>query len=201
MNHKVNNVQQLYIDSEKLYNDCVLKTADTLIDDLSQGINILKGCWEGADAGIQIQNVIEVHNSLVFIRNILAKLARDASSIASRYREIQNANRANLENLPVISINEKQIMSEYSDTRDTINITEEANNGKNKIDTANNNIDGFISEVKRYYNNIIDNWQMGQGREKAVEAFEDFLAKSNNYKNTLSDVSASITDAIKNYSF
>jgi len=123
MNHKVNNVQQLYIDSEKLYNDCVLKTADTLIDDLSQGINILKGCWEGADAGIQIQNVIEVHNSLVFIRNILAKLARDASSIASRYREIQNANRANLENLPVISINEKQIMSEYSDTRDTINIT------------------------------------------------------------------------------
>ena len=67
MNHRVNNVQQLYDDANSLYNNVVLGTADIIINDLSQGITTLKSCWEGKDAGVQIQNVVEVYNAMVFI--------------------------------------------------------------------------------------------------------------------------------------
>ena len=96
MNHKVNSVQSLYDDSVSLYNGVVNGTAVNLINDLNQGIENLKNTWQGKDAGVQIQNVVNVHNSLVGIRNALGQIAVDCSKIASNYREIQNANGAGL---------------------------------------------------------------------------------------------------------
>lgn len=199
MNHKVNNVQQLYDDAMGLYNKVVLQSADNIIGDLNQAINILKSSWEGKDAGIQINNVVEVHNAMVFIRNVLAELAKDSSAIAVNYRQIQNANRANLDSLAPLTTNIKNGIEPYVDNRDTINITAEAMNGKNRLDAANNAIDGFISEVRRYYDVIMENWQMGPGRDKTEQAFGDFMSKSNNYKKILEEVSQSITNALKNY--
>ena len=201
MNHKVNNVGQLYNDASSLYKNVVLGTADTIINDLYQGINALKSSWEGKDAGVQIQNVIEVHNGMVAIRNALAELSKDSSLVAVKYREIQNVNRANLEALSPIAIETKNFTESYSDARDTINITPEANNGKNRIDAANNAIYGFINDVRKYYDMIMSNWQVGTGREKAESAFSEFMGKSNKYKETLAAVSQSITDALKNYQY
>lgn len=205
MNHKVNSVQTLHDDAMALYNNVVIGGADTsaetLINNLNGGIQILKSCWEGKDAGVQIQNVVSVHNALVGIRNALAQLAMDSSKIASNYREIQNANGAGLETLSVINCDTKTVMENYSDTRDTINITPEANNGKAKIDAANNSMDGFISEVSKYYNSIMENWTVGTGRDNAVQAFDSFIANSNQYKETLSEVSTSIATALQNYTF
>ena len=201
MNHKVNNVGQLYNDAASLYKNVVLGTADTIINDLYQGINALKSSWEGKDAGVQIQNVIEVHNGMVAIRNALAELSKDSSLVAVKYRDIQNVNRANLETLTPVSIEHKNFIENYSDARDTINITPEANNGKNRIDAANNAIEGFINDVRKYYDMIMSNWQVGTGREKAESAFSEFMSKSNKYKETLAAVSQSITDALKNYQY
>ena len=201
MNHKVNNVGQLYNDASSLYKNVVLGTADTIINDLEQGINALKSSWEGKDAGVQIQNVIEVHNGMVAIRNALAELSKDSSLVAVKYRDIQNVNRANLETLNPITTDYKNIIESYSDARDTINITPEANNGKNRIDAANNAIEGFINDVRKYYDMIMSNWQVGTGREKAESAFSEFMSKSNKYKETLAAVSQSITDALKNYQY
>ena len=199
MNNKVNNVQQLYDDAMGLYNKVVLENADNIIDALNQAISTLKNSWEGKDAGVQINNVVDVQNAMVFIRNVLAELARDSVVVASNYREIQNANRANLESLAPLTTNVKTGAEPYVDNRDTINITAEAMNGKNRLDAANNSIDTFISNVRRYYDAIMANWQMGTGREKAEQAFGDFMTKANNYKQVLNDVSQSITDALKNY--
>lgn len=205
MNHKVNSVQTLHDDAMALYNNVVIGGADTsaetLINNLNSGIQVLKSCWEGKDAGVQIQNVVTVHNALVGIRNALAQLAMDSSKIASNYREIQNANGAGLETLSVINCDTKTVMEDYSDTRDTINITPEANNGKSKIDAANNSMDGFISEVSKYYNSIMENWTVGTGRDNAVQAFDSFIANSNQYKEVLSEVSTSIATALQNYTF
>lgn len=205
MNHKVESVQKLHDDATALYNNVVIgnadTSADTLINNLSTGIQTLKNCWEGKDAGVQIQNVVLVHNALVGIRNALAQLAMDSSKIASNYREIQNANGAGLEALSVITSDSKTILEDYSDDRDKISITTEAENGKSKIDAANTNIDGFIAEVSKYYNAIIENWTVGTGRENAVQAFDNFIANSNQYKETLSSVSSNIATALQNYVF
>ncbi len=205
MNHKVNSVQTLHDDAMALYNNVVIggvdTSAETLINNLNSGIQTLKSCWEGKDAGVQIQNVVSVHNALVGIRNALAQLAMDSSKIASNYRDIQNANGAGLETLSVINCDTKTVMEDYSDTRDTINITPEANNGKAKIDAANNSMDGFISEVSKYYNSIMENWTVGTGRDNAVQAFDSFIANSNQYKEILSQVSTSIATALQNYTF
>lgn len=205
MNHKVNSVQTLYDDANSLYNNLVVggndTSADTIINNLYEGINTLKNSWEGKDAGVQIQNLVVVHNAMVGIRNVLAKLASDSSSVASNYREIQNANGAGLEMLGKIYADTKTIMGDYSDVRDTVSITPDANVGKQRVDAANNGIDGFVSEVTRYYNAIMDNWTVGTGRDNAREAFELFLAKAGQYKQTLSEVSGSITTALQNYTF
>jgi uncharacterized protein YukE len=205
MNHKVNSVQNLYDDATGLFNNVVTgganTSADTIITNIKAGIDNLKGCWEGKDAGVQIQNLVVVHNGMVEIRNALGSLAVDSSKIASNYRNIQNANGAGLEELGVLSCEERAKTEDYSDTRDTVSITEEANQGKAKVDAANDAMDGFISDVKKYYGQIMDNWTSGTGREKATEAFDTFLANSSKYKETLNNVSESITQAIKNYQF
>ena len=205
MNHKVNSVQTLHDDAYGLYNNVVVGggdySADTIIANLASGIQILKGCWEGKDAGVQIQNIVRVHNAMVGIRNTLGILCGEATKIAANYREIQNANGAGLEAFGTISSENKTVMEDYSDSRDTVSITPEAANGKAKIDAANGSMDSFISEVKRYYNAIMDNWTAGTGREQAQEAFDTFLSNSNQYKETLSTASNSITTAVQNYTF
>ena len=85
--------------------------------------------------------------------------------------------------------------------RDTINITPQANDGKARLDAANNAIDGFIGSVNTYYEKIMANWTVGTGRDEAREAFDTFLRNSQSYKNTLNDVSNSIATAVKNYNF
>ena len=204
MNHKVNSVQALHDDAYALFNNVVVGTADysaeTLIANLASGIQILKGCWEGKDAGVQIQNIVRVHNAMVGIRNTLGQLSVEASKIAANYRQIQNSNGAGMEIFGAISCEEKSIMEDYSDTRDTINITPDADNGRAKVDAANGAIDNFIQEVKRYYSAIMDNWQAGTGRQEAIDAFDAFLNSSNQYKETLASVSTSIQTALKNYS-
>ena len=200
MDHKVVNVQELYEDACKLYNDVVCGNADTVIDNLGSAIENLKTNWEGRDAGVQINNVVDVYNAMTKIRNVLAVLAKDSSFVASKYREIQNANRAGYEDLAVLTISEEKAPKDpYSDDRDTININSDALIGKNLLETANGMFDDFKVEANRYHDAIMGNWQQGTGRNNAEAAFEDFMQSADKYKSILMDVSSSIADALKNY--
>ena len=205
MDHKVQNVTQLYEDASNLIKKVCqggeANSADGIINNLSESIENLKNSWEGRDAGKQIQNIVEVHNAMVNIRNVLAKLAADASGVGSNYREIQNANGAGLESLPPISADEKGPVPEYSDDRDTIGITDAANIGKQKIDTSVENFEAFVSSVQNSYDQIMSNWQTGTGREQAQAAFDDFMSNAAAYKAKLAEASQSISTAITNYKF
>lgn len=205
MNHKVNSVANLHADATALYNNVVAGGADTsadaIIANLAAGITTLQNCWEGKDAGVQINNIVTVFNGMIDIRNALVSLASDSSKIASNYREIQKSNGAQLDTLTPLAAEERTRLPEYSDTRDTINITPQANEGKAKVDAANGAMDAFISNVKMYYEKIMQNWTAGTGRDKAQNAFNSFISKSNVYKETLNSVSTSITNAVQNYNF
>ena len=176
MNHEVKNVQLLHEDADALYRNVIIGSssysADTIISNLSSSVNILKNYWKGKDAGIQIENVIRVHNAMIEIRKMLVLLATLTSKIAADYRDVQNANGAGLNTLSALSGDSKSLLQDYSDNTDTVNITSEANEGKIKIDAANNAIDEFISESKKYYNNIMQNWISGPQREEIVTGFE-----------------------------
>ena len=194
MNHKVNNVQQLYEDN------VVLGKADDIINKLNAAVESLKSSWEGKDAGVQINNIVDVYNAMAKIRNALALLAKNSSTVASGYREIQNANRANFESLsPLMIDKEVATIAPYQDNRDTINITQEAMNGKTLLDEVNTSYEEFKDSVNRHYQAIMDNWQAGVGRSDAEGAFQEFMTNATKYHTTLEEVSQSITDAIKNY--
>lgn len=200
MDHKVNNVQQLYDDAKNLYTNVVQGKADNIVNSLNQAITTLKNSWSGVDAGVQINNVVGVYNAMAKIRNALALLAKDSSTIASGYREIQNANRANLENLAPLTIENEVIpMEPYQDSRDTIQVTSDAMNGKNLLDGVNTSYEEFKTDVVRYYESIMGNWQAGFGRSNAENAFSEFINNADKYKSILEDVSRSIAEAIKNY--
>ena len=200
MDHKVVDVEELYNEACRLYNEVVCGKADTVIDNLAKSIEILKNNWEGIDAGVQINNVVDVYNAMTKIRNVLATLAKDSSFVASKYRDIQKANRAGLEDLQVLNISEEKVPLEaYSDGRDTININEEALNGKALLDSVNGMYDDFKSAANQSHESIMANWQAGTGRNNAEAAFEEFMKSADTYKNILADVSDSIAEAIKNY--
>lgn len=205
MNHKVNSVADLYTSSVELYNKVIIGTNDTsaasIAKNLREGIEALKNSWQGMDAGTQINNVVTVYNAVVKIKNLLSSLTVETSKIAADYRAIQRANGANnLEELMKIKKDAPDtVMPEYSDSRDTVNITQDAVNGKNKVDAANTGMDGFITDVKRYFDEIMSNWTMGPKRDEAKQLFDEFISKTPTYKNLLAEVSQSITTALQNY--
>lgn len=200
MGHRLRNVQELHEDSKKLYNEVVLGKADGIINSLEDAINNLESNWEGKDAGVQIQNVVEVHNAMAKLRNALALLAGESSKVAADYREIQNLNRANMENLAPLTVEgNKKEMARYEDNRDTVHIDNEALRAQSILNNVLAQYDDFKSQVTRYYDAIMDNWQEGLGRETAREDFEAFMASSDKYKEILHDVSQSITDSFRNY--
>ena len=203
MNHEINSVQTLHDDAYALYNNVVKGagefSADTIISKLASGIDILKNYWRGKDAGVQIQNVIVVHNAMVGIRETLVTLATVTSKIAADYREIQNANGAGLESYGVIVADNKTLLQDYTDTTDTINITVEAKEGRSRIDVACNAMDGFIAEARKYYDRMMQNWTVGPQRDEIITQVETFISKANKYKETLVTVSQSIRTAISNY--
>ena len=201
--HRVNILQTLHDDSFSLFNNVVVGgneySSDSIISNLGAGISNLKNTWQGKDAGVQIENVVRVYNAMVGIRETLATLATISSQIAANYRDIQNSNGAGLESFGTVQADSKTTMEDYVDNADTINITPEANNGKAKIDAANQAIEQFIQEARKYYNNIMQNWTSGSQRDELITRFETFLSNSNSYKETLNSVSQSITTAIGNY--
>lgn len=204
MNHNVRNVQGLHEDAMYLYHNLVVggdNSADSILYNLNQAIENLKSNWKGKDAGTRIQELISVHNSMVSVRNSLAQLATDSSKVSANYREIQNANGAGLDVLTTVSYEVKTVLPEHVDTADTININPQAEAGKNLIDSANTMLDSFTSEVKTRYNNIMENWTMGSGRDAAQNSFDSFIANVGKYKLTLTDVSTNITKALQNYTF
>ena len=204
MNHKVNNVQNLHETATTLYNNVVVNgenSADSILNNLNQGIENLKTNWKGKDAGLRIEEVIKVHNAMVSVRNALASLAVDSSKVAANYREIQNANGAGLETLTTLSFEAKTMKEDYSDTADTVDINPSAEAGKNFIDSANNALEPFVGVVKTKYDELMQNWTAGTGRDAAQEAFDSFIANANKYRETLSEVSANITKALQNYTF
>lgn len=204
MNHKVFQVQKLYDDSKSLLTVGVMgggdSSADTILNNLNNGIENLKVNWKGRDAGVQIQSVIKIYNAMVIVRNALASLAVASATVASNYRQIQNANAAGLEELNILNCETKTTLPDYTDTADTIDINPEVNVGKSYIDSANNSMDTFVSYVRTMYDELMNNWKEGSGRESAEIAFNEFMSHANEYKETLSDVSKNIATALSNYS-
>ena len=144
MNHKVEDVGILYEDSKELFNVVVKDQADGIIRDLNAAITTLKNSWKGADAGVQINNVVDVYNGMISIRNALAHLAVDSSLVAVNYRDTQRLNSANMDALEPVELDmELQNMEPYSDTKNTIDITTEAVNGRAKLDATNDTYDDF----------------------------------------------------------
>ncbi len=204
MNHKVNSVADLHDSATNLYTKVVIgsepSSAASMILNLKEGIENLKNSWEGMDAGTQINNVVTVYNAVVKIKNVLAALSVETSKIAADYRAIQRANGANLAEL--ISVKEEApdtVMPEYSDTRDTVNITPDAVSGKAKVDAAKDAMDAFLSNVKKYFDEIMENWTAGPKRDEAKQLFDEFMAGGPHYKELLEEVSTSITTALQNY--
>ena len=104
------------------------------------------------------------------------------------------------ESLVTVSADSKTVLDDYSDTRDTVDITAEANNGRMKIESAKNGLERFEVEVRNSLTEIMNNWQAGSGRDKAVELFDGFQSQVGKYKTVLGEVSQSIATAIQNYS-
>lgn len=204
MQHRVNNVEELYDCAMVLYKNVVIGadfSADSILYNLNQGIENLKMNWKGIDAGLRIQELINVYNKMIVVRNSLAKLAIVTSKTASNYRDIQITNGGKYDQLLVLRDEQKTMLGEYTDTNDMISINASAVDGKKFIDIANYSIDTFAVMARYKHDEIIENWISGSGRDIVLEAYDDFFNNLNHYKYILHNVSQNIDKALQNYVF
>lgn len=200
LNHGVKNVGELHIQSGKLYSDVVVGKADSIIANLSLAIKSLKENWKGADAGVNIKDVIDIYNEIVDIRNLLANLAKDSNVIAIDYRKIQDGNRAHLGSLtPITIVSKDRDNDPYSDTSDTIYITQGAEAGKDLLGKAAGDIQSFVETARLYKNEVLDNWYQGPGRNQADEAFDAFDKSSKVKQAKLEEVANIVGKAVDSY--
>ena len=200
--HVVTSVQNLQDSACSLYNNIVEggeDSASSIITYLNDAITNLKNNWKGADAGVQINNVITVHNAMVAVSNALAELALESSKVAVQYRDIQRANGASLDAFTTLTIDTKTTLDSHTDNQDTININPEVLVGKEKIASALKSIDNFKNNVVSKYTEIMENWTAGGNRSVAEQAFTDFTSNVETYKQNLSDADTSIGTALSNY--
>ena len=201
LDHEVKVVGDLHTYSEKLYTDAVVSKADSIIANLGSAIKNLKENWKGADAGVNIRDVIDIYNEIVEVRNLLANLAKDSNIIAVGYREIQDGNRAHLGSLSPINIVTKNRDNDpFSDTSDTIYITPGAAAGKDLLGKAAADIQAFVNSARMYKNGVLDNWVKGPGRNQADTAFDDFEKNSKAKQAKLEEVAQIVGKAVDSYS-
>ena len=62
-------------------------------------------------------------------------------------------------------------------------------------------IDSFKNDVQIRYQNIMENWSAGAGRDAAQSAFDSFFGNVNKYRETLNETSSNISKALQNYTF
>ena len=202
MNHKVENIELLYNDAKGLLDNVVLGTADDVMSTLEAGIDNLKTNWHGADATVNINDLIKVYNGLSEIRNALAELAVNSSLVAKTYQDIQINNGASVAPLSELSYTKKSGLETYSDSTPGVSIVPTANEGKGKVDSAKSSFESFVEEAKSAYDKIMNNWTVGgETRAAAESAFTTFNNEVNNYISVMTDVSTNITNALSNYDF
>ena len=203
MNHSVSSVEELYEDAKSLMELCDSTSesgASAIINNLDSAIDVLKNNWEGKDAAVQIQNLIEVRNIVANLRNELAKLATAASKIASLYRSVQviagsgEGELSPLEGFPVSTLDN------YEDERDTIKINANAHEALSYISGASVSLSGFAGQVQTYYNAILNNWTAGVTRDVIQSVFDTFISNVKSYQSVLSTVSSTVSNAINRYS-
>ncbi len=200
--HNINNVEKLYNDATHLYKDLVVNGesgADAILYKLVEAIENLKTNWKGADAGLWIQNAIEVHNAMVSVRNALAELASNAVMTAVMYRNIHIANKVSSSELQALNYDVKGMINSYMDNADRVYVSPEVKNGQTNIDLALKMLENFTNQVKYIYDEIMDNWTQGPKRDSANEAFVTFLSSVGKYREKLENVSLNITTALNNY--
>lgn len=203
LNHKVENVQQLLDDSKMLLTKTTngnVNSAYSIINDLETAYNTLVGCWKGMDAGVQINNIVQVHNAMVTFRAKMADMAVYAYSIGVDYRKIQNSNGAAVDVPSNLSDDATaSVLPEYQDNSDTVDITPTANDAKLKVDNAKSSFEDLNNNFENLKNSILNNWVAGDRHEEFEGAFIDFKSSFAKYQELLENASQNITNALNNY--
>lgn len=203
LNHKVENVEQLLNDSQHLLNETTngaSGSAYSIIKNLSDAIDILSGCWKGLDAGVQINNIVNVYNNMVTFRNSMSDLSSYSYSIGIMYRQIQSSNGASVE-VPSplqdsISLTTK---NPYEDKNDTIDITDKAVEARTELENAKSAFQDLTMTFNQDKSAILNNWTSGDRHDEFEETFGDFASKFQNYETLIADVVDKITSALANY--
>lgn len=198
---KVNNVQQLYDDVCALYNQEIETNGRKIINDLVESVDAFKSPtgWKGKDAGVQINNTIIAHNSVARVINKVGEIVVDLSKILVQLRAITNANGAKADELVALNYENIVPLEEYSDSSDTIFISDNATIAKEKLEKTKEVMDSFVNAITISKGKIFENWEMGETRELALEAFIEAENTVKQAGATLNEVVESVKTAISNW--
>jgi len=201
MDQSIENLDSLYDSTVNIHSNILGQTGEHILEDLYNAINNLKNNWHGRDAGVQIQGLTTVYNEFIDIYNDLQFISVGMSKVCRNYRNIQIAYKTQKEEKNVLTHNEKEHMPNHVDADDRIDINVAVKNSVNMLENAISSYEDFMNKNKMTYNDIINNWTIGYGRDKLLDLYDSFFNREEVYKKGLNTVTNSIRTALDNYVF
>lgn len=202
---EIQSVDTLGADAAKLYNTYVMGTGDdsanAIRESLAAAITTMKEFWAGKDAGVQINNVIQVYNALGTIANGAGNLAKLSVKAAQTLRDLQNSNGAGFNPIDDIFPVEMTDLPPHVDDRDTVSITSDVLAASTNLTSAVDNIGNFKNNITNTKTAIETNWTRGEslGRSSALENFQSLIDGITKYQEYLTSAVDSVKTAFDNY--
>ena len=166
---------------------------------LGSAIDNLKRNWEGMDAGVRIQELIDVYNFIIQFRENLCAIIKDLADSASRYRNIQIVNGGTASDLALLTIEQKAVMQSHFDNRDIVNINPAADTSVQSLIDAKESFDKMIGISQTLKDDAEISWQMGPNRNQIMQRLNDSILNSNKHSKKIAEVTEHVRNALKNY--
>lgn len=206
MNHEVQSVAQLGDQARSLYTNIVAgsegnsaTSAEGIRNEIASLISELQANWKGPDAAVQINNLVEVFNSLGDIGTALGEYSRVATNEAIHYNEIQIAHGAQGKAIDPVSPVALEHRSRLEDNSDQVSIRAEIANTTQKFDTLKQHLTSFKSNVANSADALFKNWSAGEGYATAKSTLDDLDANIGKFLTVVDQAVDSINTAVSNY--
>ena len=187
--HAITDIERLYNDSNNMYNVTVKKIEKNLRD-LEEGIRILKH-WTGGDGNIQINRLVNAHNDLTKLRNVLTKMSDASSRVAVKYRDNHIAGGGAGKKLSPIAtrIISEQLQKVALTDEDAVQFSdEEAKQARDIIEKVRQNLEKSIPEINDACDRVLKNWTSGPGRDEANKSSKEYIKIMSDYSSVFNEV-------------
>jgi len=168
--------------------------------EVANNIDNLTEHWTGTDATLHINNLIDFYNNIVKFIKTSVEVMADTTEKVVQVQETRESNGAQEASVGTNMSKEIDLAGDKADIPGTEKYAcvPEARQDYEKLVLITENFKEFTDTIFSDSNELFANWIAGNGREGAVNQFEEFRTGSSKYYNVLTEAKEALGTATSN---